>query len=547
MHISLRVHRASFPCIVLILKTNMDSWLLFLLIVSVPFPFLLNYILKSLFFRKKLPPGPLSLPIIGNLKCLRKSSFEMKPILRDLHAKYGPIISLRIGPHPTVYIADRSVAYQALVQNGAIFAHRPPALSGRKIVSSNQHNINAAGYGPTWQLLRRNLTWEILRASRVKTYSTARNWVLDILLSRLCGSEDGVVIRVMDHFQYAMFCLLVLMCFGNKLEEIKIKEIEIVQRRILLGLKSFETLNLWPSFTKIFLKKRWNELLQLRKDQEGVLVPLINSRKEKLKSAAEDDEFVFCYVDTLLGLELPEEDNRKLNTGEIVSLCSEFLNAGTDTTSTALQWIMANLVKHPGIQEKLYREIKRVVAEATTDETAGDNNNTVEEEYLHKMLYLKAVVLEGLRRHPPSHFGLTHAVTEEVNLEGYVMPKDGSVNFELAEIGRDPKVWEDPMSFKPERFLVNSNDGDSKLVELDLTGRKEIKMMPFGAGRRMCPGYSLAMLHLEYFVANLVWKFEWKPIHGDHDHDIDLSEKQEIMTVFMKNPLQVRLAPRTHH
>ncbi|PON33754.1 Cytochrome P450, E-class, group I [Parasponia andersonii] len=514
----------------------MESWV-FLVILSVLIHFLLNHILKSPVLPRKLPPGPLALPIIGNLRCLRKSSFEMKPILRDLHAKYGPIISLRIGPRPTIYIADRSVAHQALIQNGAVFADRPAALSGRKIVSSNQYNINSAGYGSTWRLLRRNLTWEILRAARVKSYSSARNWVLDILLGRLGGSGGASVLdRVMDHFQYAMFCLLVLMCFGHKLEETKMKEIEIVQRRLLLGLKGFETLNLWPSFTKILLKRRWNELLQLRKDQEGVLVPLVNSRREKLKAATEDEDFVVCYVDTLLGLELPEEGNRNLNMGEIVSLCSEFLNAGTDTTSTALQWIMANIVKHPEIQEKLYEEIKRVVA--------GNCISIVQEEHLHKISYLKAVILEGLRRHPPSHFGLTHAATEDVILEGFVVPKEGSVNFEVAEIGRDPKVWEDPMAFKPERFLVNDSEGGSKVTEFDLTGIKEIKMMPFGAGRRMCPGYSLAMLHLEFFVANLVWRFEWTAAQGD---EIDLSEKQEIMTVFMKNPLKVRLSPRTHH
>ncbi|CAN1217705.1 Cytochrome P450 89A9 [Linum perenne] len=97
----------------------------------------------------------------------------------------------------------------------------------------------------------------------------------------------------------------------------------------------------------------------------------------------------------------------------------------------------------------------------------------------------------------------------------------------VAEMGRDPKVWEDPMSFKPERFV-------------DIKGIKEIKMMPFGAGRRICPGYGLALLHLEYFVANLVWSFDWKAVEGD---EVDLSEKQEF-TVVMKNPLQANVSPR---
>ncbi|RVW78640.1 Cytochrome P450 89A9 [Vitis vinifera] len=155
------------------------------------------------------------------------------------------------------------------------------------------------------------------------------------------------------------------------------------------------------------------------------------------------------------------------------------------------------------------------------------------------MPYLKAVILEGLRRHPPGHFVSPHSVTQDVVLDGYIIPKNTIVNFMVAEIGRNPNVWEDPMEFKPERFLNKNGDGDGGEV-FDITGSSEIKMMPFGAGRRMCPGYGLAMLHLEYFVANLVWSFEWKAVEGD---EVNLSEKQQLSTV-MKNPLKARLSPR---
>lgn len=143
--------------------------------------------------------------------------------------------------------------------------------------------------------------------------------------------------------------------------------------------------------------------------------------------------------------------------------------------------------------------------------------------------YLKAVILEGQRGQPLAHFVLPHRVTEDVVLNNFLVPRKGTVNFYIAEMGWDPKVWEDPMAFRPDRFL-NSDGGEEVF---DLTGRKEIKMIQFGAGRRICPAYGLAMLHLEYFVANLVLSFEWKAVDGD---DIDLSEKQEF-TMVMKNPL----------
>ncbi|PKI37754.1 hypothetical protein CRG98_041871 [Punica granatum] len=156
------------------------------------------------------------------------------------------------------------------------------------------------------------------------------------------------------------------------------------------------------------------------------------------------------------------------------------------------------------------------------------------------MPYLKAVVLEGLRRHPPGHFVLPHSVIEDIELGGYLVPKKGSVNFMVAEMGWDPTVWEDPMAFKPERFLSNSHGSGRGAEGFDITGSREIKMMPFGVGRRICPGFALALLHLEYFAANLVWAFEWRAMEGD---DVDLSEKQEF-TMVMKNPLQAIVSPR---
>ncbi|XP_028780623.1 cytochrome P450 89A9-like [Neltuma alba] len=106
----------------------------------------------------------------------------------------------------------------------------------------------------------------------------------------------------------------------------------------------------------------------------------------------------------------------------------------------------------------------------------------------------------------------------------------------VAEMGWDPNVWESPMEFKPERFLNSEKNGEA----FDITGKKEIKMMPFGVGRRMCPGYNLAMLLLEYFVANLIWTFEWRTSNGA---EVDLTEKEEF-TVVMENPLQVSVSPR---
>ncbi|KAL4303493.1 hypothetical protein GQ457_10G014720 [Hibiscus cannabinus] len=510
----------------------MEAWLLILLMSAIVplLKALFNLFSPSEKPPKSLPPGPSTFPLIRNIIWLTKSFFEIEPTLRALSSKLGPMVTLHIGSRPSIFVFDRSLAHQALVQKGSMFSDRPKALPTAKIMNCNQRSISSGAYGPTWRILRRNLTSEILHPSRIKSYSHARKWVWEILFdSLMTKAKTGESVEVLSHFRHGMFGLLVLMCFGDRLSQEQIEGIEVVARRILLTSDRFNILNFWPSVTKVLLRQKWRELSQLRKDQEEMLIPLIRARqkaKQEMENNESGDPYVLAYVDTLLDLELPSE-KRKLNDGEMVTLTSEFLNAGTDTTTTALQWIMANLVKYPDIQNKLWVEIESV---------AGDKEE-IKEDDLQEMPYLKAVILEGLRRHPPGHFVLPHRATEDTVLGGFKVPKNGTINFMVADMGWDPNVWEDPMAFKPERFL---KAGDFNDELFDITGSREIKMMPFGAGRRICPALGLALLHLEYFVANLIWKFEWKAIDGD---SISLEEKQEF-TVVMKTPLKAQIYPR---
>ncbi|XP_071709630.1 cytochrome P450 89A2-like [Rutidosis leptorrhynchoides] len=480
--------------------------------------------------KNKLPPGPSFFS--SNFILLTTSLSLLQTIVKNFKYKYGPLFTLYIGSHPCIFVSSHSVAHELLIQKGVIFADRPKTLPVR--------NISSALYGPTWRLFRKNLASEILHPSRVKSYAWARKWVLGILITRLHNEVDHVGIKVVDHFHYAMFSLLVLTCFGEKLDESHINEIASLQRRWLLfnGSGGFDILNLFPKLGKILFRNRWKELLKLRNDQEKLYIPLIKTRIEgaSSKSLLIGDEKIVAYVDTLVKIQLPNEDNsnekgEKLTYKEMVSMCDEFLNGGTDTTTTALQWIMANLVKYPRIQSKLFDEIVAVVG--PPPQLGEELETVINVDEIQKMAYLKAVVLEGLRRHPPGHFVLPHRVMKKVEVEGYVVPEGATINFMVAEMGWDPKVWDDPMEFKPERFMENEG-------VFDISGSKGIKMMPFGVGRRMCPGYDLALLHLEYFVANMVWYFDWAAPDG---YNVDLAEKAEF-TVVMKNPLQAHVALR---
>ncbi|KAH7300437.1 hypothetical protein KP509_24G062700 [Ceratopteris richardii] len=182
---------------------------------------------------------------------------------------------------------------------------------------------------------------------------------------------------------------------------------------------------------------------------------------------------------------------------------------------------MACLTADPRIQAKLYAEIHNVVGERHVEETD-----------LPHLPYLQAIVKETLRLHPPVHFLLPHAVSEPCKLGGYDIPTDAIVQFHTTSISRDGNIWEEPLKFKPERFLVS---------DVDITGTKEVKMVPFGAGRRICPGLGLGSIHLELFIAHLVQKFSWASVQGS---PLDLGEEQVSFTVRMKSPLRLLVQAR---
>ncbi|XP_043691728.1 cytochrome P450 89A2-like [Telopea speciosissima] len=480
-----------------------------------------------------LPPGPPKVPIFGHALLLSKYfSAGIGTFFHELRHKYGGIITLHIFSTPSIFISNHSLAHQALIQNGAALAHRPGPVTPSRVLNNNNQDLGSSS-DARWRLFRKNLTSEILTSSRYKSFNAARKWALEIITEGLNNQiRSGEFVPVMEHIRYAMFCLLLFMCFGEKLDEKTIRDIEDVERAVIANFVKFNVFNLFPKVGKFVFRKTWIQLLEIRSKQESVLLPPIKSRRDRREKIKQENPngYVASYVDSLFDLEITVEGGRKLANEEIVTLVSEFLDAGTDTVATVLEWVMAHLTKDQKIQEKLYNEIKRVVNSSGSKE--------VREEDLSEMKYLKAVVLEGLRLHPPGHFVLPHLIREDIVLDGHLIPKNALMNFMVAEMGRDPNVWKDPLDFKPERFMVG-NEGEGEVV--DITGSREIKMMPFSAGRRICPGIGLGTLHLEYFVASLIWSYKWTDINGGDD--IDLTEKDESTTV-MKNSLRARVSPR---
>ncbi|CAL5029381.1 unnamed protein product [Urochloa decumbens] len=484
-----------------------------------------------------LPPSPPAVPVVGPLLWLLRARNRLEPAIRDLHRRHGPVLTLRfLSPRPAIFVSGRGATHRALVQRGPAFASRPPAIAPFRVLNSGQSTVSSAPYGPLWRSLRRNLTAGVLNPSRVQLFALARRQAVAALVSDLGrrSEEGGGEVPVVECLQRAMFSLLTHMCFGRRLRGRRVG----VQRELFASYIGFQVFAFCPAVTKLVFRRRWEKVLSIRRKQEELFLPLITPRRDGHQDSSlvpgneeHDESLPYCYVDTLLAHRLPkEEGERALTDAEMVSLCTEFLTASVDTTVTALQWIMANLVRQPEVQAKLVSEITAVASPA-----AGGDHDGIAEEHLRSMPYLKAVVLEGLRRHPPARFLLSHAAVEETSLDGHRVPAATPVNFSVADVSLDGDVWDSPEEFRPERF-VGAGEG----AGVDLTGSREIRMMPFGVGRRICPGLGLALLHLEYFVASMVREFEWVAVAGV---GVDLVEKPEF-TATMERPLRARVARR---
>nr|AYM55658.1 cytochrome p450 [Croton stellatopilosus] len=499
---------------------------------NLPFTIILALFISSIIFfffsksrskKLNLPPGPPGWPIVGNLFQVARSGKPFFQYIEDLIPIYGPIFTLKMGTRKLIILTDAKLVHEALIQRGSLFATRPPENPTREIFSCNKFTVNAALYGPVWRSLRRNMVQNMLSSSRIKEFRHVRDDAMDKLIGRLRteAERNNGVVWVLKNARFAVFCILLAMCFGLDMDEETIIRMDQVMKSVLIVLDP-RIDDFLPILSPFYAKQR-KRVAQVRKQQLEFMVPLIKKRRKVLQNPNSNPNSIsFSYLDTLFDLQI-EGRTSSPSDEELVTLCSEFLNGGTDTTATAVEWGIAQLIDNPDVQDKLYKEIK---------DTVGDKK--VDEKDVEKMGYLQAVVKELLRKHPPTFFLLTHAVTEATTLGGYDIPTNVNVEIFSNAIGEDPNIWFNPTKFDPDRFYSGKE-------EADITGVTGVKMTPFGVGRRICPGLGLATIHLHLMIARMVQEFEWSAYPSNQK--IDFTGKLEF-TVVMKNSLRAKIKPR---
>ncbi|KAL0432539.1 UNVERIFIED_CONTAM: cytochrome [Sesamum latifolium] len=178
---------------------------------------------------------------------------------------------------------------------------------------------------------------------------------------------------------------------------------------------------------------------------------------------------------------------------------------GIDTTATTVEWALAELIHSPRKMAKARKELQTIIGE----------KGQVQESDISRLPYLQAVVKEIFRLHPPGPLLIPHKAEVDTEINGYIVPRDGQILVNAWAIGRDSSIWSNPDSFEPERFI------DSKI---DLRGQN-FELIPFGSGRRICPGMPLACRVVHVMVASLIHNFDWKLEGGIRPEEMDMKEK----------------------
>ncbi|KAJ6737600.1 CYTOCHROME P450 FAMILY 1 [Salix viminalis] len=422
--------------------------------------------------RGQLPPGPRPLPVAGNIFQLGWAPHESFTKLARVH---GPIMTIWLGSMCNVVVSSSEVARE-------MFKNHDAVLAGRKIYEAmkgdfgNEGSIITAQYGPHWRMLRRLCTTEFFVTSRLDAMQ-------DLLDPK---SEKGA-----EFFQHA-----------GKVMEMAGK----------------------PNMADFFPILRWLDPQGIRRKTQfhvakafeiaGGFIKERTDQSMQNEISADHDQRK-DYLDVLL-------EFRGDGVEEPTRFSSTTIN-GTDTTTSTLEWAMAELLRNPKVLKKVQTELRTTIG---SGEKLGDKD-------IENLPYLKAVIRETLRLHPPLPFLVPHMATNHCEMLGYLIPKETTILVNVWAIGRDSKTWDDPLVFKPERFL------EPNMV--DYRGR-HFEFIPFGSGRRMCPAMPLASRVLPLALGSLLLSFDWVLPDGLKPEDMDMTEKMGI-TLRKSVPLKVIPTP----
>ncbi|KAJ9564027.1 hypothetical protein OSB04_009187 [Centaurea solstitialis] len=405
----------------------------------------------------RLPPGPYPFPIIGNIFELGKNPHIS---LTSLSKTYGGLMTLKLGSTVTVVVSSTEFAKEILLKHDLSFSSRWVPDAGR---AGNHHLFSMfwLPVGDHWRRLRKLSKEHLFSVQQLDSGQLLRREKIQELVDYLSSLADALgKPNIADFFPL---------------------------------LKPFDPQGLLRE-ANVYIGKSMTIL-------DGMVEQRVQATAKSSSHAASATNDVLDLL-----LDLSRKNESEFSRKDVLHLLFDLFSAATDTTTSTLEWAMAELVHNPE---------KMVKARSELLEVTRKDDLIIKESHISKLPYLRAVIKETFRLHPPAPLLLPRKALCDVEIRGFVVPKDAQILCNVWAICRDPTVWSDPNKFMPERFLD---------VDIDYSGL-DFELIPFGSGRRICPGLPLAHRMLHLMLASLIHKFDWELEGETRAEDMDMSER----------------------
>ncbi|XP_054791249.1 cytochrome P450 71D8-like [Prosopis cineraria] len=453
--------------------------------------------------KKTQIPGPWKLPILGNLHQLASHSLPHHA-LRELSLKHGPFMHLQLGEISAVIISSPDLAKEIMKTHDLAFVQRPQTFSAQ-ILSYGATDIAFAPYGDYWRQMRKICTLELLSAKKVQSFSCIRQDEVSKLIESI-QSSVGSVFDLTSKVYSLTSSIVRRVAFGDEREYGE----ELVQllHTALEQLARFQFADLFPSMKLVHLMIGMDaKLVKIHKKFDKVLEDILQENQKKYMRAEAGQSALGeeNLVQVLLRIQHSESLDIPITTDNIKAVISDMFSGGTDTSATVLEWAMSEMMRNPKVMNKAQAEVRNA---CRGKKVIGDSD-------MIQLSYLKSVIKETLRLHPPVPLLVPRECRETCQINGYEIPIKTQVIINAWALGRDPNYWYDAERFIPERFQGNS--------DIDFRGTN-FEYIPFGAGRRMCPGISFGLASIELPLASLLYHFDWELTNGMKPEDLDMTE-----------------------
>ncbi|CAH9132332.1 unnamed protein product [Cuscuta epithymum] len=499
-----------------------------LLFLCLPMIFVAAHVFSRFLIHRlrNLPPTPFpALPLVGHLYLVRKQ--PLHKALYDVSKRYGRVLFLRFGRRPILLVSSPSAAEECFTKNDIVFANRPRLLAG-KYLGYNFTSLPFLSYGERWRNLRRISAVEVLSSYRIQQLAEIRaEEVTDLIRNLFRLSTCDRMVELKPALHDFTFNVMSRMIFGKKyygdnagnseagklFQEISKSQIRVIPKANVLDFLPFMR---WFGLGGVE-----KELMSIFEKRDKFMQAVIDEHRGMMATNGCDRSSSShptnkTVLDVLLELQISEPE---LYTDQTIrNLLLVLLQAGSDTTTVTLEWAFSYLLDNPHVLTKAKSDITQNIG----------NNRVVKESDLDSIPYIRCIVNETLRMHPAAPLLLPHFSSEDSTVAGFHVPQETILVVNAWGIHRDPTVWEEPEVFNPDRFIGGG-------------WKSGCKFIPFGSGRRRCPGENLALRVLDLAVASLLQCFEWEKVDVLKTTE---SEGNGGFTVSaMTHPLRVKCFP----